>query len=91
MFYHPKFTWYQNTLKTVTGRFTSLVVNRILERYQAGEIGRLTLRRDRLADIGNPTGVDDYIERPVGLPPKIVLSRKTNRHAFPAFRFLFPA
>ena len=55
------------------------------------EIDRISIRQDRLADIGNPTGVDDYVERPVGLPLKIVPSRKTINLAFPAFRFLFPA
>ena len=89
--YHPKLTWYQNTVKPVTDRATSLFVNRILERDQAGEIDRPTLRRNRLAEIGNPTGGEDYVERPVGLPPKIVPSRKANRLEFPAFRFLFPA
>ena len=89
--YHPKFTWYQNTVKPVTDRATSLFVNRILERDQAVEIDRPTLRRNRLAEIGNPTGGEDYVERPVGLAPKIAPSQKTNRLEFPAFRFLFPA
>ena len=56
--YYPsrlKFTWCQNTVKPVTDRATSLVANRILERYQVGEIDRPTLRRNRLAEIGNPT------------------------------------
>ena len=64
MIYYPKFTWCQNTVKPVTDRATSLVANRILERYQVGEIDRPTLRRNRLAEIGNPTGGEDYVERP---------------------------
>ena len=91
MIYYPKFTWYKNTVKPVTDRATRLVANRILERYQVGEIDCPTLRRNRLAEIGNPTGGEDYVERPVGLPPKIVPSRKANRLEFSAFRFLFPA
>ena len=38
LIYHPKFTWDQNTLEPVTDSFTSLVVDRVLERYQSGEI-----------------------------------------------------
>ncbi len=38
LIYHPKFTWDQNTLKPVTNSFTSLVVDRVLERDQSGEI-----------------------------------------------------
>ena len=80
-----------NTVKPVPERATSLVANRILERYQAGKIDRPTLRRNRLAEIGNPTGGEDYVERPVGLAPKLAPSQKTNRLEFPAFRCLFPA
>ena len=59
-------------------------------RQLAAEANLLARRRDGFADIGDPTVIDDYVERSVGLPAKNRRLSKHRPHRVPRFPVFAP-